>query len=353
MYRLFNYPVSSSMGTVNSPLIPRVQSLIFQHYQYQLTNYEKFGSFVDSNFILSRLATRLDSYLDKEVDTFRIINENIHNICGATGISTFDIPGKMHSSSFYTDTCFIIACEFDIPSNIPDWRNYRPVRVLTHPSLSLEVASPHVGKNHLIDGLTVVGIDVALFGWMLKQWTIEKSTVEDIYQENISEFISKYILPMMVPEQFDIALRNRLSYIYEDKKPIVIEKERTFVRNYEDALEPSIKRVLDFINTSRSPYKKGLLEIPMVFKNNYLEAVPKEINVLSSYSYYITCLVMLDWLFPMVTIFGDSQKYNTDISKVIKRVDRYIKGTDCFKYMPDVIATEFDRKYAIFKEKFN
>ena len=156
----------------------------------------------------------------------------------------------------------------------------------------------------------------------------------------------------MVMEQIDIALRNRLSYIYKDTIPSVITKERSFVTTSEASLVAPLQRILEVINTSRAGYKKALLEIPMIFENNYFTAVPMEIASPSSYSYYVILLVMIDWVYPMTIFIEADQKNITEIGKVLKRVERFVNGTNCLKYIPSELKPEFERKYNRIKEVY-
>ena len=355
MYRLFTRPLTN-IGETNSPSMVRIRALIWDHYTYQQDYYRHFGFYVASHHILMRLAYVLNIYLDTEVDTYRMINDNLHNICSGLGITSDYTPGHVFHDAFYTKTCLILATNFSDsdPNQVAPlvWQNIRAVRCLTHPNTSMEVHVPVTNKRLLGEGLAAVGIDIPLFGYQLKQWLIINNNLPEIEQESLAQFLSKYVLPGMVMEQIDIALRNRLSYIYKDTIPSVITKERSFVTTSEASLVAPLQRILEVINTSRAGYKKALLEIPMIFENNYFTAVPMEIASPSSYSYYVILLVMIDWVYPMTIFIEADQKNITEIGKVLKRVERFVNGTNCLKYIPSELKPEFERKYNRIKEVY-
>ena len=347
MYRLFLNQNSIPLNQINTSQIKRIRELIFNHYNYQLKNFEVFGSYVGPDFILNKLIILLSKYLDDSSDIYKILFDNTHELCNALSITSATTIGKVHNNSFYTNTCLIISTNFGLIDYDIDWTNIRPVRCLTHPGTSMEVYSPATSKQDFINnGISAVGIDIPLFGHQLKAWYKYNIALPAIEQETFSTFISKYILPQMVPEQIDIALRNRISYIKEDIVPLNIEHERSFIKAYESVLVHPINSVLKNIENSRSSYINSLNQIPFIFTESYLDAVPIEIGELSNYSYWTTCLIMLEWAYPLLKIVKPDQKNNTNISKILLQVYRYANSTKCLNHMP----VEFKEK---FKEKFS
>jgi hypothetical protein len=238
-------------------------------------------------------------------------------------------------------------------STFPPWQEIRAVRTLTHPFTSLDIIKPCTNKDDMGSGFAAVGIDIALFGYQLKQWTIFNKSLDPLEQESITMFLSKYVVPNMMPEHIDIALRNRITYIYSEMVPIDTPvKARSFAVSYEAAIVHPIVRVLEVINASRMPYVTGLQELPFIYSDTYFEAVPMEIASLSTYSYWVVFMVMLDWAYPICVFINDDQKNITDISKIIKRVNRFVLGTNCLKYIPSELKPYVRIKYEAFVKRF-
>ena len=356
MYRIFTYNEQfnkESLGAINSPLMNRIRELIQIHLDYQIKHYESYSSYINSDFILSRLAILLEPYLDDSLNTYNTVSDNLHNICNPLQITSSTTFGKIHHNSFYTNTCALISADFGLSSIKTDWEKITSVKVLTHPSLSMEVHIPvTVSRNKQLDGLAVIGIDIALFAYQLKKWTQYNKTKSDLEQESIADFISKYVLPNMIPSQIDCALRNRIEYLVRNEIPDVIEIERAFVKNYESAIKGPIEQILKNISTSRSVYRKAVGEIPFIFNDSYLSAVPFEIASFSTYSYWVVFMTFVDWVYPMVFFIPPSNINNTLISTILKRVDRFINGTGCLNHIPSELEDNVYYKYNKIKEKF-
>ena len=115
MYRIFTQPRNTpfiNLGKTNSPAMVKIKELLQTHYQYQQDYYYHFSFYVPAHHILMRLAYVLDGYLSRDVDTVRIVSENLRNICSVLGITSDYTAGKIHHNAFYTSTCIIIAVDY-------------------------------------------------------------------------------------------------------------------------------------------------------------------------------------------------------------------------------------------------
>ena len=349
MFRIFNKR-PGNLGTINAPLMPRIRDLVEARLTYQNYLWDIAGSPVPSNHILVTLAYIFSGYLERGMHTYRIIEDNLQMICNEQGITSDVTFGKLHQDQFYTHQNVIISTTFADQMLETDWTKVRAVRVLTHPMTSMDLFLPGVYKHQMYNGLTVIGIDLPLYGYQLKKWTEVNDLLPEGQQEAIAEFVSKYVLANMVPEYIDIALRNRLEYIYYDDPIPKTIHERSWAVSYSTAMEHPIRQVLKAIMTSRSTYLKGLSEIPMVFKNDYLEAVPMEIASLSTYSYWVVLIVYTDWVYNCLLFMGSNQKNITDINKILVRVDRILNSGMVLAHMPDEIKENWQKKYNFIKE---
>ena len=352
MYRIFSKPIAS-LGMINNFSIPRIKSLVMDHYNYQMWIYQRYGTYLHPDHILIRLLYVLNEYISEEMDTYRVIEDCLVRICSGLRITSNYNSGEIHKHSFYTDNCAIIATTFTDDITDISWELLRPVRCLNHPNTSLELHIPPTNKNDFNSfGVAVVGIDIPMLGYQFKCWNRINSFKPEVERESLAIYIVKIILPNMIPEQFDIAMRNRLPYICNGIIPPKSERERSFVVSYEDSLDNMIGTIIKTINRTRESYKRGLMSIPFVFGENYLDAVPREINSLSTYSYWVVLLTYIDWVYPLCFIIESEQKNITDISKILVRVERFINSTNCLRYMPDNIKRDFDIKYNKIKEVF-
>ncbi len=351
MYRIFKRPLYE-LPKINSPSMDRIRDLILYQFDYHHRIYRAYGSFIPNEHILIKLCYILDNYIAPGVDVYRTVQTDSHRICSALFITSIDTPGIIHKKAFYTNQCIIFSVTYEESLMDTDWKSLRPVRCLTHPGIMLDVKVPPVTRKHFSDGIAAVSIDLALFAYQFQQWTIFNNLKPELEREQVNMFITKYVLTAMVPEQIDISLRNRLTDIYNKKITPPNPLDRAFAISYGDALIYPLNRILSIINNSRSTYLKGLNEIPFIFKDNYLDAIPMEIAQLSSYSYWAVCLIYLEWLYPLVSFIENDQTQITDISKILVRVHRYLLSSGTLKYMPEETRDLFFIKYDICRKKF-
>lgn len=284
------------------------------------------------------------------------MGEDIHHFCSVLKITSYTTVGKVHNNAFYTNDCYLLSTTFEdqiIFEEVDDWKALRPVRCLTHPFLSMEMFLTPTTKSDIKPGLSIVGIDIPLFAYQFKKWNDNNRKINPVERESLAQFISKVILPNMIHEYMDIALRNRVTYIYHNEDIPKDHRESSITSSYEKALEAPIHNVLNSINTTRLPYKKSLKEIPFLFAHSYWDAIPTAGNFLSPYSYYVTLLLYADWFFPLCSFIHSDQKVISQTAMIIRRIDRYINSTNSLAFMTKNIREDFLVKYNIIKANFS
>lgn len=353
MYRLFNRPLAN-YGTINtSQTINRLKDLLLQRLDYQNSLQSIAGNPLSGEHILIRLAHRLAPYMD-HLDTYASVDDAIPNICNPLGITSEYGFGKIHYNMFYTEFNPIISTTFIDQFTDTHWRNIRAVRLLDHSFTSMELFIPPTRLSDIKkEKITVIGVDIPLFAHQLKEWLLHNNTVDETGKENLAEFISKYVLPGMVNEYIDIAIRNRLQYLALNEDMPYERHERSFVHGYEGIIERPLKSIISSIKYSNQTYLKGLEEIPFIFKDNYLKALPSEIESLNSYSYWVVFYVFTQWAYPITFLFDKEFGNGTNIKTILNRVDRLIQKRQYLGKMNELMEEDCLVKYKKIKEKFN
>lgn len=354
MYRLFR----QSFGNQGSIAAPKLNNAKLQmHIAHDTVRdyYRINGGYINNNHILVRLLSVLDSYLDGAY-LYRRIEDGIARITAGLGITTDMTAGSIHATAFYTKHCAIVSTTFmdffDIEA-MP-WMDIRAVRALTHPFVSTTFIIPTLGKDITDNRLSAVGIDIPLLAYQYGCWIKYNLAKELVVQETPEQFLVKYVIANMLPEQTDIALRNQLPYIKKGIIPVDPSPrlQPTRVVDYGTYWYAPVKVVLEAINKARKPYLADLQQIPMVFADTYLDAVPKTISGLSVYSYWTTLLIFTDWAYPMVDILETDQHSITNISKLLLDIDRYIKATAALRFMDPATKEQFLIKYSAIQKKY-
>jgi hypothetical protein len=283
-----------------------------------------------------------------------MVDDSVARICNPLHITNITGFGALHRNVIYSETNAIIATTFPDQFITTPWEEVRAIRVLDHPYTTLEIFIPPVDRASVIPNTTtVIGIDLPLFAYKLKGWLIQNNKKTEGARENLSEFISKYVLPLMVVEYYDIAIRNRLPYLSRGE-PVPKERyERGFIQGYETTIDLSVVRILSAIKGSNKPYLKGLAEIPMIYSSDYLSALPMSIASLDSYSYWVTFYTFVNWAYPITYLFDKDFGNSTNILTILHRVDRLIKNNHYLGQMDDNMRTTCLAKYNEIKEKFS
>ena len=354
MYRLFT-PVHPTVKVIDNPDMLRIRANITSHYEHQQLYYNRFIIGVSANHILVRLAYALIPYINQDMDTYRLVTERVHSLCAHLGITSTNTRGTVHPHAFYSEQCFLIHASYDDqnPYLQPrlDWETIRPVRPITHRLTSLEVLLPPTHTAKFSPGFAAVAIDIPLFAYQLKQWDIRNESLPLIQQEGIGAFISGYVLPGMVKDHMDIAWRNRIVAL-KNHTMIPPVKERSFCVSYSLALVRPLFRILKRIAATRQRYVNAMVEIPAIFTESYLQAVPVEIATMSLYSYHVVFCVFMDWFLPISEIIESDQRTITDIRKILVRVDRYVTNSGALSQLPADIQTEYVNKFNNLKTKY-
>jgi len=355
VFRLFNH-LNIDYGKVNSSTMTTIRANIFKHYYYQHTIFQTYGTYVPSDHVIIRLLYSLASYLDFDLDIYRFVQDSLHHLCSAAQITSGSTYGASHQNTFFTTDCLMVSTTFedqDIFSlGMVHWTKLRPIRCLSHTLTSMELYMPHTHRKDMVPGLTIVGVDIPLLAYQFKEWTKVNLALPAEDKESINIFVGRYILPNMIPEYVDIALRNRLEFIYRNEEVPITRKERSWASSYEVAVERPIHNVMHAIEATRMPYMKALMELPLIFTDTYLNAVPKNHVGLSPYQYWVNLFIYTDWFYPLITFITADQRNVSDVSKILRRVDRYINSSSTIDHIPPHLRYYFRSKYEKIKEHF-
>lgn len=346
MYRLFNKPIVNR-GEICSPNMARLRNIIYSHSEYQQNIYREHGIYVPSNHIFIKLLYMLASYIQVSDNIERVITDNITEICSALKITSSYTKGAIRSKVLYTTKCAILSTTFNDGGT--DWRLLRPIRCLNHPFTSLESYTPPIGKKIVNEGFSVLGIDLVMLGIQFNQWMLYNNAKPDIEKESIPQYVSKFILPNMLPEQMDIALRNRLLAISKNESINNLRTDRSYVKAYQRDIDIEIHRVLAKINTRSIPYWSSLNQVPMIYSQTFITAIPKEIDELSTYSYWLILLAYIDWVYIGLSIVELDHRSTNGLKIILKRIDRFIDTTKVLNIIPEYLQEYFNTRYDLVK----
>lgn len=316
--------------------------------------YQTYPMYLSNQHILTRLiqgfnfdANGTDFEIYKEVDSKRL------RIASAYGFTSESNPGHLHTRGFYTKNCIIRIVHWTDPMNIPNWRDIRAVRVLTHPYSSLKPILPHLFRTLDESLYSVIGIDLGLLAVQYKGWLMEEKKKPETERKSVDNFITQVVMIGMFPEQFDIALRNRIELIAkevnieepEDLEESDIEiKTPFYVVNYDKEFDDSLKELIKFYNNGSKRLTHVARGMPMFSEETLFDSIPKNLDGLGLFHYWTTLLVYCDWYYTIAITFDINAEQELIRTNLLK-VDRYIKGSNADKYIPERIYKRWEEKY--------
>lgn len=342
MYRLFMCG-AIPYSPLESNQMERVRENIKTRIDYLKNNKWVYGKTINSNHLLMRLCMILAPYVKPESDTYRVVRENLPGICTSLHITSSYSYGKVHSQCLYTTRCVVLSTDYSAAELPADWKDYRPVRCLTHQETSLQIRLPPSTISTRTEGISAIGIDIPMFAAMLQRWLIINNGRDPLTREPLATFITKYVLPGTVYEYLDIAIRNRL--VYANIKDIPISKRSSTAMMYEQETDNINRRTINLMKGSNRSYKRTLLSIPMFHSENYIKAVDDTISELNPFSYWAQLLVYVDWLYPLLTVVNNWEPDIAEVKRILNRIKQYINNSGVLAHMPPEVSIDFILKY--------
>ena len=345
MHRLFTQ--QASRGKIISPRFMQARNKYILSYNKVSDHYRTYNTYLNNKHILVRLLIGLD--IDPETsdqDLYRRTEHTVDRTAAGLGITTDLNNGELHEEAFYVDECAIVAVEFGEFYDIPSWTEIRAVRPLTHPHTTLKFVLPHLMTSMDDGDYAVVGIDIPMLAIQYRHWLKQNILKPAGEQENVTQFITRYVLPGMLPEQADIALRNRMlhaanmSYRTDDRldTPIFVN---TFDKEFDEAIEDL---TIEMMGGSKA-FSEVMENIPMIFHDNYFDAVPRELDSLSIFSYWVSLMVYVDWTYSAMVAVPSIDSGQELVDKKMKKIKRYVKGTRATKFMKGAVLKRFMVRY--------
>lgn len=209
MYDLFYARPSHSWSTTSVSGFGNLETMVLKEYD-KLVNYYRY---VNTNFtvlndhVLVKALTALAykpvfdplSYMDSirgQMDGFASVN----GFCCTSSYGSVNLNGNFYNKKIK---------EVLIANNKPvdpkeNWRDHRPVRILSHPFSNLNLTLPN-GKvvNHQVTGYATFVINLCELGYMYQCWFSERGK-----KGEIGEFIYQEILTQMCLDHLNISLIN-------------------------------------------------------------------------------------------------------------------------------------------------
>lgn len=313
-------------GRLIVPEFSYIFKRVERSYEKAFDYYRKYNVYIPNDHILMKLigSFALDPSWSA-MAAHRHVEKHSDNIATALNITNPSNPGRWHDREFYVEHCVIYSTNLGNPFSFDRWEDIVAVRPLTHPHYTLECVHPHRLESVKKTDYAVVAIDLPLLAYQYSEWS-RVNRQKDI-GDNLTEFISKYVMPNMWKAQIEISLRNRMV-----GQALGIERDEPDLKppmglvRQDDELERAYAKQLELLNTTSRSLFEVMGSIPMLFSENYFEAVPKGVSTVSVYAYWASLIAYTDWLYAIVATIDDIKGREENVYRTAKAVRRFIRG---------------------------
>lgn len=273
-----NYPVHELSEAIY------LKRRVYGELNRLLDYYSYRESTVNNQHLLARLIDLTYPYLDE--DPFTVF-KNIEVVKDYTsrqlGISSYITFGKMHNNILYKENSkelFIsVECNLDPYVIKESWKNLIPCRIIYNDDNTLDFYIFDGKKRKLLEGLTIVEIDITLLLMMYNYWALERREKGKSIDSTI--FVKNIVLPRLMSSQLDIAIWNRYCNIFLNRlnndqnlyytHPLVTLK-------FKSELDKILYKVKDRMTNVNMRIPNVLLHIPTIHNINMLKALKVNIN---------------------------------------------------------------------------
>lgn len=228
-----------------------------------VTNYyHRFPRRVNGSHFLIKLISSLNVSDTLSIDRFYAsMSSKALNVSQNLRMTSSINTGMIFDGIFYGDGVkeVLIAHDesFDFIKAVENWRDLRPIRVLSHPKSDLALNIPDGGVYNSEEGIAVISINVPMLALQYREYQKYEDSVALMKGESprgITHYIYSYALANMMYSHLDIAIFNRLFNLLIDA-PIGESKKKHpfYIQDYSNKITDI--QLLQLRSLERNPRK--------------------------------------------------------------------------------------------------
>lgn len=278
MYQLFEDYNDPTVSVSKPPGFNYIARIYNREIQTIVNYYNSRAFYLNNTNILVRILNSftvpIESSIDRYVEMATTRGPYIAKHFGITSEINF---GKIHEGTFYGDKVkeiYLYNENYFSPFTIgKDWQSLRPVTVLDHPISDLKLLLPNGKVNSTAEGTATIAIDIPMLLTQYRYFLLEQQyNSESVLGAN--HFVYKYVLPNMLYSHIDIVLMNRLMNLYYGAPMSTNLYKYPFpIVDYSSAVDKDLKRVLNRLKNSRTPYFGYLQNIVSIGNPSMVESL--------------------------------------------------------------------------------
>ena len=339
---MFNYfiprPFRGEMVSTDFKLTKRK---LRSAYDTARATYRLQSHFLDNNHFSLRVLEHLNFAREDNplspMFQYKLTESKLPNLEAAFGLFSWRNIGEVNSD-FFGMNCYSSSVSFGDISKTTDWKTLRPIRVLEHPFTDISPVLPTDIDSCTGEHYTVVGIDLPMLSFMYNSYLDYNAGLPQEEKINRSNFVCRYVIPGMLDEYLDIAIRNMyLAKVGGETLEHGMEFQYRRLILPEREIHDGIDEIILDISLAGRRLTDVMDRVPLVYSDNLTTAIPT-VNRLSTKSgYFIGLMTYINWLYVIMKIPDKLDNEPENLSSLFKRNGRKMRSNLPMK--------EIDNKY--------
>lgn len=206
------------------------------------------------------------------------VKGSLLRIAGVHGITTSTTPGHRFSGHFYDNhiTEFYLGYigSFSHLDADVNWTELQSVHVLTHPKSDLLIPILDGRPYSSQSGIVVIAVDLLKLAIQYRAYLRHINDPSVSGQGSVQLFLSRVILPNMLPSHMDMVILNRLFDQVNGSERVEVEYQHPMaLPSYEKHLDRVISTVIHNLDRINPEYHHQLFNIPALYHDNIHRAL--------------------------------------------------------------------------------
>lgn len=310
-----------------------LERVIQDNVDRAMNYYRYHQQFINSQHVLVQYLTALrgNVHLD-DLSYYHYLKDRAVSLSTVFNFTSSYSTGKVFEGVFARgDNEVIVVYPGQYPLGFIDehWRDVRACRYLRHDYLGLDYTLPKGQQKSLWGNVSVVLIDVVLLGLQYRAFVLAEEAKASLGSQprGVTDFVSMYVLPGMIPSQIDCGIVNQYRASLADTVSEPLSRRVMFnVMDVDTRLENSVNRTVKVLRGNSRGLSDNLASIKLMSVEDAGEFMVNPEMLINRQCAWAFLLARLPLLSLGISLGGESgMKRNRQWLPRMKRELAYLK----------------------------
>lgn len=279
MYNLFNEDTSPYTGDINISTLNFVKGNLTRELLKLVMYYRENVHSVHTNHFLTKIMNQIPLSLNEDIEYYYLKTlDRGMDISMSLRFTSGIHRGKVFDGMIYgpgTKEIYVVVNEDIRNYKDEDWRDLKPLRVLSHPRTSI-LFNPI--RNEAFEselGVAVFLLDIPMLMIQYRKWLLDPTSFNrELSDKSMMQFIAMCVLPNLLYSHLDVAIFNRLNeWRYGTAPNDSVPRFPVAIINYTNQLDKVLLDLNDKLNRHRKEFEGVLRNIPAISSESYMNVI--------------------------------------------------------------------------------